>query len=54
MNLASRTLSNEKYEVLSYGLNHRLATNQNKSDVKKMKNTCFFLLAVVSLFPNNP
>ena len=32
-NLTSRTLSNEEYEVLRYGLNHGLATHQNTSDI---------------------
>ena len=30
-NLTSRTLSKEQYEVLSYGLNHGLATYQSTS-----------------------
>ena len=32
-NFTSRTLSNEKYDVLRYGLNHGLATHQNTSDI---------------------
>ena len=32
-NFTSRTLSNEKYDVLRYGLNHGLTTHQNTSDI---------------------
>ena len=32
-NLTSRALSVEEYEVISYELNHGLATHQNTSDI---------------------
>ena len=32
-NLTSRTLSNDEYQVLRYGLNHGLATHQKETDI---------------------